>query len=272
MKANRPPHYVVSAPPGVSSSGPESSTISQERRRVALAARETTSALMGEFSDKFNALESKVDALLASQAVASRVPHELEDTSQTIVDGVCAKIDRLEALFMVSPMMGPSVDEVLNMLWKQKGNNQYTKHCNLGNVQHFRIGDLEDDIFLGKYEHDEKEHDGKLANHEIEHDRQIKQNGKEHEGTNKKDGKFKHEGDEHDGKYVHNGNEHDRKKKQYWNEYEYEDKNKHDGKYVHEGKNTTEYKDACVDTVGMWEPISSATQTQVLQGCRNSER
>ena len=106
-------HAAMRAPPGLSASDGESSTASRERRRVALAAREVTAALLYEFPIRFEALEAKMDRLISQVA---GVPALKQDHDVNVE----SRIDRLEALLMVSPILCPSVDQVLTELLARK--------------------------------------------------------------------------------------------------------------------------------------------------------
>jgi hypothetical protein len=95
-------HTARFAPPGLAVSDSESSTVSRERRRVALAAREVAAALMFEFTNRFEALEAKMDKLFS----------HLTASQSLLSDRVC----RLEALYACT---SPSVEEVLDETLKR---------------------------------------------------------------------------------------------------------------------------------------------------------
>ena len=91
-------------PLGLSSSDCESSTISRERRRVALAAKVAVQELTREFRQYFEIMFDKLECL------AGYMQENLD-----------SRLSRLETLFVCSPNAGPSVDDVLSeMLSKQK--------------------------------------------------------------------------------------------------------------------------------------------------------
>ena len=104
-------HECLSAPPGLAHSDPESSTASRERRRFALAAREITAALRAEFKHFVVGLERKIDNL------ATRI---IDAKSPSTVCDLGTRIHRLETLFAISPTTGCSVDEVLELLERNK--------------------------------------------------------------------------------------------------------------------------------------------------------
>ena len=109
-------------PPGLSSSDAETATVSRERRRVAVAAREVIAALSEMIMNRFDALEAKVDILgkhhrpLETRAHETNLPHRL----LTINEDLSARMSRLEALITIYPENAPSVDEVLNELLERK--------------------------------------------------------------------------------------------------------------------------------------------------------
>ena len=79
----------------------ESTTVSRERRRVALAAKEE---LSGEVRQQFGILSKKVDFI-----------------TNLLHTDLVARVSRLESLVVCGPSLGPTVDEVLSeMLTKQK--------------------------------------------------------------------------------------------------------------------------------------------------------
>ena len=96
------------APPGLSDG--ETATVSRERRRVALAARAAVEAVSEDLASKFLALESKVNHIL--DLLVNEKVHRDEQTQE--------RIHRLETLLVLSPAVGPSVDEVLTQMMERK--------------------------------------------------------------------------------------------------------------------------------------------------------
>ena len=85
----------VPSPPGLTSSDPESATVSRERRRITLAVKVAIAEISREFSSRFDSIESKLDDLL------DVVPNHGE-----------SRLARLETLMVCSP----SADEVLEQM------------------------------------------------------------------------------------------------------------------------------------------------------------
>ena len=84
-------------PPGLSLSDGETSTVSRERRRVAMAAREVVGAITEHITKRFEGIENKLKIII--DAIAG---HD-----------VLRRIDRLETLFVCTD---PSVDDVLEQV------------------------------------------------------------------------------------------------------------------------------------------------------------
>jgi hypothetical protein len=89
----------LSSPPGLGASEPETSSVSRERRRVALAAKVTVEQLTQVLVSRLDVIESKLDRIIAFNPERSE-----------------ARIARLEILSVCSP----SVDEVLEELIHKK--------------------------------------------------------------------------------------------------------------------------------------------------------
>ena len=96
------------APPGLSDG--ETATVSRERRRVALAARAAVEAVSEDLTSNFIVLESKVNHIL--DLLVNEKVHRDEQTQE--------RIHRLETLLVLSPAVGPSVDEVLTQMMERK--------------------------------------------------------------------------------------------------------------------------------------------------------
>lgn len=95
-------------PPGLRSSDGETPTVSRERRRFAVAAREVTAALSDMIMSRFDALEAK------TYAMETQLHSGLSSQECPIcLDGLAARVCRVEALITISPSYAPSVDEVL---------------------------------------------------------------------------------------------------------------------------------------------------------------
>ena len=93
-------------PPGLSDT--ETITVSRERRRFAMAAREVSSRLheiIGEQEHAIKSLHTKVDQL--SSMLGDSVLHMQRDDMRY-------RIDRLELLTVCSPNAHPTVDQVLS--------------------------------------------------------------------------------------------------------------------------------------------------------------
>jgi len=127
-------------PPGLfrmaaSQSEPESSTQSRERRRVALACREISEGITSKLDDmalKINVVIEMVQTLATTvnaQNQSMEYLHKVmmaharlrnSDNFNSAFQEMESRMERLETLLVTSPLMGPSVDEVLSNLMPSK--------------------------------------------------------------------------------------------------------------------------------------------------------
>ena len=80
---------------------PETATASRERRRVTLAVKVAVEEVTRLISTRFDTIEQKLNKVLENESLLSR-------------------INRLEVLLVASPVLGPSVGEVLSELLRRK--------------------------------------------------------------------------------------------------------------------------------------------------------
>ena len=95
-------------PPGLTSFDGETATASQERRRVAVAARELIDTFSRDVLSKFAGLNSKVDVVI------SLIADSVEK------DALAQRIDRLEVMLFCSPVPNPTIEQVLQEAFERK--------------------------------------------------------------------------------------------------------------------------------------------------------
>ena len=102
-------------PPGLAGIVAESATFSRERRRIALAAREVSAAATEKIMTRLDEVTAKLDAIIAHCDVYVTLTSGAEEMSV-----MKTGLDRMETISAVSPVLEPSLDEVLNEVMARK--------------------------------------------------------------------------------------------------------------------------------------------------------